>query len=85
MDDMFRPLLMSKSRMCPRLCVGPRTCWIRSKVFKTVIIYFVVLISALSMWILKSPEIVNSQTEEIIDNSSVNSSTKAGEYLEAYK
>ncbi len=49
MDEMFRPLLMSTSRVCPRLCVGPCMCWIRSKVFKTVIIYFVVLISALSM------------------------------------
>ncbi len=26
MDEMFRPLLMSKSRVCPRLCVGPCTC-----------------------------------------------------------
>ncbi len=25
MDEMFRPLLMSKSRVCPRLCVGPCT------------------------------------------------------------
>ncbi len=50
--------------------------------FKTVIIYFVVLISALSMWILKSPAIAKqSNSEEIIDNSSVNSSTKAGEYF----
>ncbi len=55
MDEMFRPLLMSKSRVCPRLCMGPCTCWIRSKVFKAVIISLVVLISALSMWILKSP------------------------------
>ncbi len=79
MDEMFRPLLMSKSRVCPRLCVGPCTCWIRSKVFKTVIITFVVLISALPMWILKSPEIIKqSNSEEIIDNSSVNSSAKAG-------
>ncbi len=78
MDEMFKPLPMSKSRVCPRLCVGPCTCWIRSKVFKTVIIYFVVLISALSMWILKSPAIVKqSNSEEIIDNSS----TKAGEYF----
>ncbi len=82
MDEMFRPLLMSKSRVCPRLCVGPCTCWIRSKVFKTVTISFVVLISALSMWILKSPAIAKqSNSEEIIDNSSVNSSTKAGEYF----
>ncbi len=68
--------------VCPRLCVGPCTCWIRSKVFKTVTISFVVLISALSMWILKSPAIAKqSNSEEIIDNSSVNSSTKAGEYF----
>ncbi len=82
MDEMFRPLLMRKSRVRPRLCVGPCTFWIRSKVFKKVIIYFVVLISALSMWILKSPTIAKqSNSEEIIDNSSVNSSTKAGEYF----
>ncbi len=82
MDEMFRPLLMSISRVCPRLCVGPCTCWIRSKVFKTVIIYFVVLISVLSMWILKSPAIAKqSNYEEIIDNISVNSSKKAGEYF----
>ncbi len=36
MDEMFRPLQMSKSRVCPWLCVGPYTCLIRSKVFKTV-------------------------------------------------
>ncbi len=36
MDEMFRPLLMSRSRVCPWLCVGPYTCLIRSKVFKTV-------------------------------------------------
>jgi len=31
-DEMFRPLLISKSRVCPRLCVGlgPCTCWVRS-------------------------------------------------------
>ncbi len=82
MDEMFRPLLMSKSRVCPRLCVGPCTCWIRSKVFKTFIISLVVLISALSMLMLKSPAIVKQfNSEEIIDNSSLNSSTKAGEYF----
>ncbi len=43
MDAMFRPLLMSKSRVCPRLCVSPCTCWIKSKVFRTVTIYFVVV------------------------------------------
>ncbi len=31
-DEMFRPLMMSKSRVCPRLCVGLSTCWIKSKV-----------------------------------------------------
>jgi len=50
-NKMFIPLLISRSRVCPRLCVGPCTGWVRSKVFKTVMIYFLILVSGLSMWI----------------------------------
>ncbi len=83
MNELLRSLLMSKSRVCPRLSVGPCTCWLWSKVFKTLILSFVVLIYALSMWILKSPAIAKqSNSEEIIDAISVNSSKKAGEYFE---
>ncbi len=34
MNELIRSLLMSKSRVCPRLSVGPCTCWLWSKCLK---------------------------------------------------
>ncbi len=74
---MFRPLLMSKSRVCPRLCVGPCSMLNQVTVVLNVIISFEILIFCIIDVNIKIP--CNSKTVKIIDNSSVNSSTKAGE------
>lgn len=70
----FKPLEMTKSSVWPCLWVGPVTCCENWNDYSSSVNCFASGLLRLSVWMLKSPEIMQSNSLEILDSSSLNSS-----------